>query len=665
MFIALLHFISIYYFTYKKNIRIALFFLFAGGLIARLVVISFDSYLHLWDEQYHALVAKNMVENPFVPMLFKYTPLDFDPINWTTSHIWLHKQPLFLWQMALSIKIFGASPFALRLPSAIMTSLLILVIFRMGKLTVNARIGYMAGFLFAVCNYLLDFNTGQYNTDHHDIASIFYISLSIWAYSEYQIEKKSRYVWLIGLFAGLAILNKWLVGLVVFSGWATALFFIQGMANKKSEIINMMKALIVCVLTFVPWQIYKTIRFPAESAAEYKYYGLHFTSPLDGHGGDVWYHFNQAVSQYGIVAALALPIALLVLYLDIKNVAIRVSYITYVVIVYLFFTITKTKMPAFCLVVAPILFLALGNFLNKIMGYLYRIKLEVMPEQALEVGTNSIQEKTKAKEFRINKYLLTTIEFLSLLIIGLVSFDVEKLQANHTDWIKDDLRAWCNKKITWATDFGKSIKGKYNEEKTVIVNCYETDNIPIMFFSGYTAYNRIPTPEEHARLKKNGYKILFIDDLSPIPEYLAADPNIYFINYIDHTSKTIRLKTINGKYVCADETINNLVFANRDIAAEWEIFSLILLGKNECAIRAYDKRFLSAELGQRDEITAIREKIGSWETFTLVRIDSNHVAFKAANGKYLSVDEKSLQLYAKGDVIGRQEIFELIENDNN
>ncbi len=635
-----------------------MFFLFAGGLIVRLLIITFDNYLHLWDEQYHALVAKNMVDNPFIPMLYKYTPLDYDPINWTTSHIWLHKQPLFLWQMALCIKLFGTSPFALRLPSAIMTSLLIPVIFRMGKLTVNARVGYIGSFLFAVCNYLLDFNTGQYNTDHNDIAFIFYVTLSIWAFTEYWSEKNARYVWLIGLFAGLAILNKWLTGLLVFSGWATTLFFIQGFANKKREIINMIKALIVCVITFIPWQIYKSIRFPAESAGEYKYYSLHITSALDGHGGDMWYHFNQAVLQYGQVAAFALPIALLVLFWDIKNAAIKISYLIFVVIVYLFFTLSQTKMPAFCLIISPILFLALGNLLNRIIDYLYLIKVVLIPKQELYL-TNNVQMKSKLKEFQINKSLIPTIEFILLLSIGLVSFNIEKLQANHTDWIKNDLRAWCNKKIVRATEFGKSIKGKYNEEKTVIVNCYDTDDIPIMYFSGYTAYNRIPKIEEYNFLKKNNYKIFYLDDFSPMPEYFATDTTIIFIDFSDN-SKTIRLKTINGKYVCADGTVNNLIAANRGNISNCETFLLVLFDNNTCALRAYNKRFLCAELKQQNEITATRDKIGPWETFTLVKLDSNFLALKAANGKYVIVNEKSLQLYASGDSIGKQEKFEMI-----
>jgi hypothetical protein len=125
--------------------------------------------------------------------------------------------------------------------------------------------------------------------------------------------------------------------------------------------------------------------------------------------------------------------------------------------------------------------------------------------------------------------------------------------------------------------------------------------------------------------------------------------------------KRIQLKAINGKYVCSDGAVaNNIVIANRESAQGWETFTLILFEKNECAILAYNNKFFCAELDHQNEITSIRDNIAKWETFTWVQLDSNHVAFIAANGKYLSVDEKSLQLYARSETIGKQEKFETI-----
>jgi len=126
------------------------------------------------------------------------------------------------------------------------------------------------------------------------------------------------------------------------------------------------------------------------------------------------------------------------------------------------------------------------------------------------------------------------------------------------------------------------------------------------------------------------------------------------------SSKSIHLRAINNKYVCADETVGNLLIANRDNASGWETFLLLGFEKDRYAFMAHNNKFLSAELDSQNEITATRDNINEWETFTLFRLDSNYVAFKAANDKYLSVDEKTFQLFARGDSIGEKERFVLI-----
>jgi len=75
------------WFKFKKgNIKIAIASLVIAGFLLRCFMIS-DPYLHEWDERYHALVAKNMIDDPFKPTLYKNPVLpfdykDFDVSNW-------------------------------------------------------------------------------------------------------------------------------------------------------------------------------------------------------------------------------------------------------------------------------------------------------------------------------------------------------------------------------------------------------------------------------------------------------------------------------------------------------------------------------------------------------------------------------------------------------
>jgi len=86
-----------------------------------------DPFLNLWDERFHALVAKNLMNHPLMPTLYDDPVVDMAYDRWDRYYIWLHKQPLFLWQIALSFKIFGVSEFALRLPNVVLATVLVLI----------------------------------------------------------------------------------------------------------------------------------------------------------------------------------------------------------------------------------------------------------------------------------------------------------------------------------------------------------------------------------------------------------------------------------------------------------------------------------------------------------------------------------------------------------
>lgn len=129
-------------------------------------------------------------------------------------------------------------------------------------------------------------------------------------------------------------------------------------------------------------------------------------------------------------------------------------------------------------------------------------------------------------------------------------------------------------------------------------------------------------------------------------------------NPVKH-AETYSLKAWNNKFISADESHKNILIANRDAVTAREIFTLLHVKGNKYGICSYTHKFFSAELAHENEITASRDKVSDWETFSLIKLDSNVVAFKAANGKYLSPDEKSLQLVAKSDAIGKQEEFEM------
>ena len=96
---------------FKKPVFLFSLLLTAVGLYA----ISLPEILFGWDERFHALVALNLTHDIFPPTLYPEKVVDhYDYDPWYRTHIWLHKPPLFTYQIALFFKLFGSSTLNLK-----------------------------------------------------------------------------------------------------------------------------------------------------------------------------------------------------------------------------------------------------------------------------------------------------------------------------------------------------------------------------------------------------------------------------------------------------------------------------------------------------------------------------------------------------------------------
>ncbi len=252
--------------AYQRSwIRMTLLLIILTGLGLR-IFCSLDPMLHPWDERYHALVAKNMMTDPFAPKLYSEPLLDYDYKNWTANEIWLHKQPLPLWTMALSMKIFGVSTFTLRLPSVLLSTFTIFLTFWMGRfLSRSERVGLVAAFLLSVNGLVIELASGRVSTDHVDTFFLFFITLSLFFILLNVKKTEKKWLLLSGVSCGLAILTKWLPGLIVFP-----LYLVINFKNKKIPQLftEMLLMGAVTLVVAVPWQLYARSMFPLENQWE-------------------------------------------------------------------------------------------------------------------------------------------------------------------------------------------------------------------------------------------------------------------------------------------------------------------------------------------------------------------------------------------------------------
>jgi 4-amino-4-deoxy-L-arabinose transferase-like glycosyltransferase len=132
------------------------------------------------DEAYHAVVARSMLDDPLKPTLYATPYLPYDYRNWQGNHVWLHKPPVALWQIAGSFATFGESNFTLRLPSALLSTAAVALTFLTGRSLVSAEAGLIAALLQALSPAITRLVHGQVFSDHVDIAMLFWTEFAVW-----------------------------------------------------------------------------------------------------------------------------------------------------------------------------------------------------------------------------------------------------------------------------------------------------------------------------------------------------------------------------------------------------------------------------------------------------------------------------------------------------
>jgi 4-amino-4-deoxy-L-arabinose transferase-like glycosyltransferase len=491
--------LSLGLYEFSERRKLSVFMLFSGCFAIGLYVCSLDHFLHFWDESFHALVAKNMIQNPLKPMLRLDAVIPNNYKDWLNSTLWLHKQPLFMWQMALSIKLFGVNEVAARIPSLTMVAMLVFPIYRMGKITVNERVGYYSAFLFSLSYYVHELATGFWPTDHNDIAFVFYVTCSIWAFIEYEKSGSRKWILLIGYFVGCALLVKWLMGLMIYGGWGVSILFDMDKRMVVKNYIDILLSLIITAIVVLPWQIYTWVKYPIESWYEYHYAKTHFTEGLDGHTGNALFHFNglKEIYGHGDLIPYLMIVALILLLMRIKNKTYRIVFLFNVIAVYTFYTVANTKMVPYCLIVSSIFYIALGSLLNYFFVF-----ADLLIKRKVVV-----------------KLIITA----TLLIVGFADFNYYKIHKNHVD--SPENKDTYTYEVTKDTKVIKDLPNKLDGKDYVLFNCKKMEHLAILFYTGFNAYDFIPEEETVKSLERHNIKMAFNDN-GKLPEYILNDSSI-------------------------------------------------------------------------------------------------------------------------------------------
>lgn len=483
-------FISIVLFI-RGKISASLFVLTIGGFVLRLMMTSTDPFLYDWDEQYHALVAKNLAAHPGTPMLYDDPLLPVDISRWADNHIWLHKPPLFLWLIAVSVKLFGATPFAVKLPSVLLSSLMIPALFRFMKRLTSDRTAWFAALLLAAHSWSIQLVSGFRNTDHNDIIFSAFVLFSFGAWMKYADTQRRRDAIVTGILVGCAILVKWLPGMLVFIPWG--LWLIRGKNRRSKRLwIDLAAAVSGVIAVALPWYIHIFRYFPAEAAYEMYYNRLHWSIAIEGHDGPWYYHLDaiREILGWGL-AVLSIPGLILLATRNPRE--LRGLYITAAIIFFfVFYTLAETKMPLFMLPIIPFL---LGG-------------VAIM----VEYGVNALSSK------RIIGALVLCA--FTVYVVDPYDIVVKHSALSELAWYRDEMAS----ARTFSENFMAAKPSSADTGKRCAVfNFPENARAAFMFYTGEIAYKEIPSVDSLRMFSSRGYGVDIIDGENVPADYRTLD----------------------------------------------------------------------------------------------------------------------------------------------
>jgi 4-amino-4-deoxy-L-arabinose transferase len=340
--------------------RLAAVLLTVAALALRLPPAA-HRWLSPWDERYHAVVAKNLIAQPLVPLLIAEPVTDSAVGDWQRAHVFLHKPPLTLWLGAAAMQLFGVDELSLRLPSVFLSSLAVLVIFALGRRFVSEPAALVAAGFQAWHGRSLLLAGGLRATDHVDAQLAVWVALGALAAvrASDSLRERAPRAWLHVLWVGAATAAAYYAketpGLVVLAVFAFAL--VSRGPELRTSVSAWAAALGVALALVLPWQLYVAHAFPVEAAFARGRGARYFLNPIDGHSGPWYFHLANLPSDYGWLA----PVALALLFWRAARAQPGLRPLAlWLALVYGVFSLAATKMESYVAIADPVIFIALG-----------------------------------------------------------------------------------------------------------------------------------------------------------------------------------------------------------------------------------------------------------------------------------------------------------------
>jgi len=236
-----------------------------------LFVLRINSYPLLnWDEAWYGEIIKNMASG-------KYGYL----VPFWNGQYYFDKPPLYFWLTTPLVKLFGIGEWQERTVAVISAAFAVLLVYLIAKILFNRKTAILSALIFISLGQVW-FRLSSGDLDSLQLV-VFYSSIYFFLLA----QKKSKFIYLSGLFLGLSFLVKsWLLGLFPFG----FIVFYSVFISKTSRIL-LAKMVASALLISGWWYILGTLKFGNE------FVGWYLFSP----GAGKYFAFSNYLDIYYLI----------------------------------------------------------------------------------------------------------------------------------------------------------------------------------------------------------------------------------------------------------------------------------------------------------------------------------------------------------------------------
>lgn len=294
------------------------------------------------DEPVYAETPREMLEcNDFIsPRIF--------------GEFWYDKPPMYYWLVAGAFKIFGVNEFAARFPSAVLSIACTLVVYFFGRKFFSERAGLTASFILATSLEYFYLTKAAVT----DITLTLCFTVALLSF----LDKK---YYLFYLFSSLAVVTKGPIGIL----FPCSILFIYFLVSRNfSELKKMHIPTGLCLFSVVAFPWYFIMYHLHGNAFIDTFIGFHnitrFTSPEHPEGVLWYYYFPVVIAGFFPWSALLFQ-SLRASFLESgRNHSILLFLNVWSLFIFLFFTISRTKLVSYILPMLPPLAMVVAWYID-------------------------------------------------------------------------------------------------------------------------------------------------------------------------------------------------------------------------------------------------------------------------------------------------------------